>query len=296
MARRYRYATIGPPPKKAREPVARVIIMGFVIPVIAIMPVLLFYYLLVLRSPKTDFSDSKFPRVGFRKSSGRDTMGIVWGCVSTLLVCVISTAHLSCHENKSHRLSTGRKLRSMAFYAKLIGKLYIWTLCALLIPEVLASLACVDYVEACHDVTFMKGKKDGWTLKHAHFARMGGFKLAGGGKVHSGKEFYEKDPQLLDRLNLDAIGNDISDKSKANVIAKLLAMLQLLRFSLGIFGRWAAGLSICPMEWATFAYVPCALLTYFFWMEKPFNTSFPCMHISSTTLTYATALAIAAVD
>ncbi|KAL2022011.1 hypothetical protein VTK56DRAFT_6251 [Thermocarpiscus australiensis] len=62
---------------------------------------------------------------------------------------------------------------------------------------------------------------------------------------------------------------DIEDKSKADGLVKLAALLQVIWFTLQSAIRAAHGLPLAPLETMTLAYVFNALVTYGFWWEKP---------------------------
>lgn len=71
------------------------------------------------------------------------------------------------------------------------------------------------------------------------------------------------------------IGQDISDKSKNDVLNKCIAVVQIGRFLLAMIARAAASLSISPLEYFTCAQVICALLVYVFWFDKPYDVQEP---------------------
>ena len=65
-------------------------------------------------------------------------------------------------------------------------------------------------------------------------------------------------------LDLDAIADDIDDKSKADGLAKFLAVLQVSRFFLGTTTRFAQSLHISCLEYITCSYVVRAVAVYAF--------------------------------
>ena len=168
------------------------------------------------------------------------------------------------------------------FWALLLCKIYMWVLFSVLVPEMLAAYACMEYLHASSDVRYMEDckKRDAdsqlpwssdWTLKHSFFALMGGFKLQNGTQILSGQELYENDPKLVRELDMDRLEVDISDKSKANLLAKLFSVLQLFQFAFEIGSRFLTHHPISPLEGVTCAYCVCAFITYLFWIEKPYD-------------------------
>ncbi|KAK4938523.1 hypothetical protein LTR10_021055 [Elasticomyces elasticus] len=67
----------------------------------------------------------------------------------------------------------------------------------------------------------------------------------------------------------------ISDKSKANSLAKALVVIQAGWLIVECIGRSVAGLPITLLEINTVAHVVCALIMYALWWHKPLNISDP---------------------
>ena len=263
--------------------------MGILIPSLCGIPVAIICYFVVFR-PSISQGDSPptGPRMGIHRAHRRDTLDIVSTCLSTMAICVISVMHFPVFEDDTHRQSLGRRLISSAFWALILCKVYVWVLFSILVPEMLAAHACMECLRARKDVKFVEqalktrriSLKDGrrWSMKHAFFALMGGFKLRDGNKVIpilSGRHLLEEKPELMTSLDLAVLEEDISDKSKANLLAKLLSISHLIRFAFEIGSRWLGHLPVSPLEWITCTYGACALITYLFWMKKPFDVEEP---------------------
>lgn len=172
-------------------------------------------------------------------------------------------------EPKTHRLAFGEKLRSTDYWKDLFGRISLyWAI--FVVPEVLVSLASTEYVFASHDKEIM-GKKstEGWTLKHSFFAQMGGFTV-NGETIYSGSEVLDRGVEL-DKEFCEKLGYEINDKSKSDLLAKLLAITQISRFLLETISRAVHSYPISPLECFTCAQVICTLMTYFFWFHKPRN-------------------------
>lgn len=67
----------------------------------------------------------------------------------------------------------------------------------------------------------------------------------------------------------------ITDKSKANHLAKLLVCIQAGWFGLQVVTRLCQGLAVTLLELNVLAHVVCTLLTYAFWWKKPLDIDEP---------------------
>ena len=92
-----------------------------------------------------------------------------------------------------------------------------------------------------------------WTRKHAFFALMGGLRSYDGTILRSGRDLYKLEGagQLsLREFDFQALLDDIEDKSKADVLGKMLAVVQISRFLAGTLTRLVQNLLISPLEWS----------------------------------------------
>jgi hypothetical protein len=116
-----------------------------------------------------------------------------------------------------------------------------------------------------------------WTLVHGFFAAMGGFVL------HDD----DNQSQTLSLKNIEDLvregkieypiisKREIKDKSKGNVLAKGLVLIQTMWFLLQCVARGAQHLSITELELATAAFALLNLITYSLWWDKPLNVECP---------------------
>ena len=229
-------------------------------------------------------TDTPLPpgRVGFQASSGgRSTMGIVSECLATMFICVVTAVHFDIPPRPANKRSFWTELCSGGWMIRMwkLG----WWIAALLAVEFVASKAVDDLLKAKRD--FVRMHRRGfhrWTLKMSFFALMGGFDVDGGtaltGMTLADKLNIRGDtqaPEGVATLDFDAIEDDISDKSKADGLAKFLAVLQISRFLLGTATRLARSLPISPLEYVTCSYVVCAVAVYAFWFNKPCGVESP---------------------
>ena len=222
------------------------------------------------------FADGKpvsFPptsRLGYQWESTtntRSTTDILVACVATMAICVVTVVHTDIPPQ-----TLGQRARESPW---LYTGIFIG---GLLVPEALVLWAAAEYLKAEVDVSYMQKKGVAqWTRKHAIFAGMGGFRLRDGTVVKSGEKLYEvtrSDPThslALERLDYQSILVDIDDKSKANRVTKVLAVLQISRYLVQTIVRAVQHLPISPMEYVTCTYVVCAILCYALWLNKPYG-------------------------
>ena len=122
-------------------------------------------------------------------------------------------------------------------------------------------------------------------MAHRYFASMGGFAFDCDFD-NGGEEFIPGSPSLrytshaiLLLAKLDRLPNistaDISDKSKADGLAKTLVCLQASWMLLQCIGRIASNLPITLLEINTIGHCFCALVIYLIWWNKPLHVLEP---------------------
>jgi len=157
-------------------------------------------------------------------------------------------------------------------------------------PEFAASAAIGDWYKARRDARRCKERGlANWTLTHSFLLGMDGIRLINtdcaqpntGGKKRCVPErllhldgvtaaiLHRKGvlPRELSELTVE----DISDRSKANGLIKVIASVQALWFVVQCAGRAAQGLHITALEIVTPGFVLCALVNYIMWYHKPLD-------------------------
>lgn len=81
----------------------------------------------------------------------------------------------------------------------------------------------------------------------------------------------ENEPDMIP----DISPGHITDKSKANHLAKFLVCVQAGWFGAQVISRLSMGLAVTLLELNVFAHVVCTLLTYACWWEKPLDIDEP---------------------
>ena len=148
----------------------------------------------------------------------------------------------------------------------------------ILMPEFVVGFAAGQRANAKRGLDTMRemGHSE-WTLRHSFYANMGGFVLQARDSapfpIHGLHITY-----LLKEgyLHLpDITSQEISDKSKANLLAKALVCLQTGWFVVQCFGRLAQSLPLTTLELVTISYVWCTWAIYAQWLKKPLDVATP---------------------
>ncbi|KAK7002312.1 hypothetical protein R3P38DRAFT_1731329 [Favolaschia claudopus] len=134
---------------------------------------------------------------------------------------------------------------------------------ALIAPEIMVGFAARQWFSAR---TFSRRYEV--SLTHGFFYSMGGFVNAEG---------YIMDEYQISAVRVLAAIKavpqaEIEDKSKSDVLAKLLAVTQILRIVAQSLARWDQHLAITSLELTTVAYAVVTTFMWFFWMNKPLDT------------------------
>ena len=222
--------------------------------------------------------------------SGRGTLNILWTCVSTLALCVWTAVHPNIAPRPGTRASyyqrSGMMLLAMVFPEVLLSSAWLQLYLARNLKSTLNG--CVPKKTMAHVSPATEGMLDDeearWSIEQGFFAVMGGYAVDG--TVTDPTTFETKQQrrivtalglELLARAGaLPALSNqDIKDRSKADLFAKTIVLLQIAWFGLQVISRLAAGLAVTPLEAHTAVHVCCAIGLYLIWLKKPYNVDTP---------------------
>ncbi|KAK4445718.1 hypothetical protein QBC34DRAFT_357956 [Podospora aff. communis PSN243] len=244
----------------------------------------------------------------------RGTLGIVFSCLTTLILCSWAVIHLNIPSRKSQR---NRQYGWDRVY---------WFLVAVLVPEKAVVMALTQwqrYRRLHRDILLQLGndnaddetttfverfclswpgkpqkdiergasaspdrRRHPWTRVHTYYAVMGGFEFQDNkGLLHpfkkqltltpKGVPFLASHRDLWPKVLPDISEQEILDKSKTNVLAMTLTCIQLSWFVLQLTSRLAYGLPIALLELNTVVHVLYAIAMYFSWWKKPLDVAVP---------------------
>ena len=203
----------------------------------------------------------------------RGTLDIIYGCVVVLIAAIWTVVHLNVPAKKD---SDGR----------ILWRRVRWGLVSIIAPDFLTLIAAAQWESAKKSVKQMKEltNTEGWTLVHAFYANSGGFVLETPDTetfpINADSVHY-----LVSRgyIPIPAISREeIWDKSKADVFAKGLALLQGVWIFVQAIARTSQKLPLTPIELFTLAFVISTAMSYFFWWRKPQHVGTPT-HLSCET-------------
>jgi hypothetical protein len=112
-----------------------------------------------------------------------------------------------------------------------------------------------------------------WTLSQAFFALSGGYSIPSSSQSHPHSTLTATGVLFLLHLNLlpQASPSAISDKSKADAIAKVFVCCQTGWFIVQVIARAVAKLPITTLEIHVLVHVVCAFAVYAVWFEKGYD-------------------------
>ncbi|KAH8895895.1 hypothetical protein GQ53DRAFT_804068 [Thozetella sp. PMI_491] len=181
-------------------------------------------------------------------------------------------------------------------------------------PEIIVGMAGAQCCRAYIDLREIEEEAEisEFTMSHAFFARMGGVIVRlpkrgtspeptslTAGHDPEAPDTHSKEPSpgitegvpgyidvacsipvivmLMEEgpLPFNVSQEDIKEKSQADALTKLLAIVQASWLVIQCIARKVAGLEITQLELMTTGFILCALVTYLFWWNKPFDAERP---------------------
>lgn len=217
----------------------------------------------------------------------RGTLGIVWSSLGTIAACTYGVLHLNVPQQRNGRRPGG--LDNLRWYWNSLRPSLDWTVITIMFPELYTAIAYDDLTRA-HTTT--KKLSDlpqdeslmpdgGYSLTHGFFANMGGF------AIRYKEASSEGSTTSLVHLNGDSLlallegenrrlikspllsQADIEDRSKSNLFAKTVVVLQVLYYCGSCLLRLVHRLPVTPLEIGTFGFAVCSVISFFFLFPKP---------------------------
>lgn len=192
---------------------------------------------------------------------GRGTFDIIWSSFLTTFLCTWTCIHLNLPAPDE------------GVWRPVLRK-FQWMVFTLFAPEFILALAAGQRANARRTIDAMRSMGyANWTIRHSFYANMGGFILQPRDSmpfpihgIHLAwliKEGYLPVPEITEE--------EIFDKSKANLLNKVLVCIQTGWFVLQCLARWRQSLPLTTLELATITYVWCTWGIYSQWLNKPLD-------------------------
>ena len=130
------------------------------------------------------------------------------------------------------------------------------------------------------------GETTEWSSEQAFFAVMGGFAIENyyGDRETNTKLALRRFVTVEGIIQLVKSGllptispEDIDERSKADIIAKMFVLSQITWFGLQVIGRLASKIPVTPIEIHTAIYVACTIAIYLMWIKKPYDVRSPIL-------------------
>lgn len=190
--------------------------------------------------------------------NGRGTLGILFSCLSVLLLNTWTVLHLNIPPHKSPWRNYLHKTK--------------WWIVAMICPDGLAVSSCEQWRNARRSVKELKAKYPWWTVTHGFYAEMGGYRVVAEDQVYI---FRTKELIWLSSEKVITIPevtiDDLRDRSNADWLVKGIAISQSAWFMLQVCARVNQKLPLTTLELVVVAFIFCTGLMYFFWWDKPMD-------------------------
>ncbi|KAL6910279.1 hypothetical protein GGI43DRAFT_389795 [Trichoderma evansii] len=219
----------------------------------------------------------------------RGTLDILWSSLFTIFACTWSIQHPNVPEQRNFDKETSQgwirdQLRNAKWGLKSFYRSTLRMLWTVIAPELILVAACNELIQARENCKKMKnlglGLKDEatWSLTHSYYAYMGGFVVhnpSADKKIYhdpyhlTGEEIFKlrEEGHITELPNIKEA--EIKDKSKSDMLGKLIALGQIAWSTIQIIVRAVRRLPVSPLEVAVVAFAVCAVLMYVLYWEKP---------------------------
>jgi len=224
----------------------------------------------------------------------RTLFGIIWSCLSTTILCAWTAVHPNVPPQSKWQARWNRL------------KLMFWMIVA---PELVLAWAVRQFFAAKEIRDAYNNSREGkcgqlllilcscgwfrtgmpvwrqWTLAHGHLLGMGGFTLVdpdlrtASPKDQNGQVLtVDRFKELIEHSDFDLpdiTEEDIEDRSKGDVLFKLIAILQTSWFIIQCIARGQQRLALTELELVTLALASLNAVTFAIWWHKPLGVQKP---------------------
>jgi hypothetical protein len=212
---------------------------------------------------------------GWYSTNFRGTLDIIWPCLLTVFLCCWNAVH----PDIQHPDSKWWQRYADRSIGLILGAVA---------PEIFVYLAFQERFWARKNARDMVAKvgQENWSITHAFYANMGGFAVDVEPEdlevASSCRLGYLSETSIAQQFELGHIrqgtwitAKEICDKGKADSLVKGLTIVQILWLFIQSVARLIQHLPLTTLELGTLAYVPCSLLIYYLWWDKPYEINVP---------------------
>ncbi|KAK0612084.1 hypothetical protein B0T14DRAFT_571918 [Immersiella caudata] len=190
---------------------------------------------------------------------GRGTLGILWSALAVVLLNTWTLIHANIQPpNRTETRNWLHKL-NLAFIAAAA-------------PDAIAATAFSQWRAAKRNHKALKDDLPWWTLDHAFYAEMGGYRIASLATKHTfavrGKELAWLHKEMLIEIP-EVERRALLKRSKGNPMAKIIACCQSAWFLASSIARMTQGLPLTTLEIELVPFVGVTWLVYWWWWHKP---------------------------
>ncbi|EON67516.1 hypothetical protein W97_06884 [Coniosporium apollinis CBS 100218] len=172
--------------------------------------------------------------------------------------------------------------------ARIVLRKLKWMAIGILAPEAIVCVAVSEWCDAKFVCKELWPSKTGRELAHGFLIGMGGIIISTTDQERirlQVDDFVQAVKRgIIDLPVLES--KEIEDKSKADWVSKSVACVQIGWLLTQVIGRTAQHISVTPLEMFALGIVVCAITTYGFWWQKPFDVQTPV--VINTELDFST--------
>ncbi|KAF8655462.1 hypothetical protein AX16_003051 [Volvariella volvacea WC 439] len=262
-------------------------------------------------SPPVSILLPRAPTIDNGSTRQRDVPGIIWSCLATTAACTYFAVHPNIPNPSAHAMEVIGEQCLLAFYAFIAPEVMIlWAMrqrrAAYKIKQKFDNefqgaqnnlIGSQRDSETGHnehsrnegtDAMLVESgaehlptnpgkiqnanKYEEWSMTHSFFLQMGGFMVRESSQTY---RILTLDQLRNAFIRLEVSEQEIKDRSKGDLIAKVVTVGQTWWFVVQCCARFAQGLNVSIPELTTLAFAALNALTWFMWRNKPLHVRLP---------------------